>query len=171
VKRSIRVSVLFALSVMAMGAWSQAALAGSSQYPPRAATCASAPSAGSAGTSVTVRGTNWASGSVQISFVQSGSSTPIGAATVDAKGKFETGATIPATAVRGKASIVVTGTSINGGAVTCTTNFQVVDPGHASATLPVSGTPVSAGILIAVGALAFGLTSLVRRRRGYRASA
>lgn len=165
-KRSVRISVLIVLSVVVVGAWSEAAFAGSSQYPPRAATCASSPSAGPAGTGVTVHGTNWSPGtSVQISFSQNGSTTAIGSATVDAKGKFDTGATIPGTATRGKASIVVTGTSISGDSVTCTTNFQVVDPGHASAILPVSGTPVSAGMLLVIGALAFGLTRLVRRRR------
>jgi hypothetical protein len=120
-----------------------------------------------------VRGTNWLpAGTVQVSFSQSGSTTPIGSAVVDSKGKFETSATIPATAVRGKAQLVVTGTAINGAVVTCTTNFEVVDPHHASAVLPISGTPVSAGALLVIGAFAFGLTRVVRRRgRGYGASA
>ncbi len=153
---------LLAAAIVAVGAAS--ASAGSSQYPPRAATCAVAPAAGSAGTSVSLRGTNWSGSSVSIAFDQNGTTSPLTSATVDGT-KYAGGGAVPPSAVRGRATIVSTGTGVGGSTITCTSNFQVIDPGHASASVPAGGMAISAGALIAGVGVLFGVTAVRRTRR------
>jgi len=168
-----RAFVPVTLGVVAIGVVLTAApaLAGSSQYPPRAATCAAAPSAGSSGTPIVVKGTNWApGGSVAVAFAQSGSSSSLGAETADGGGKFSLNATIPPGAQRGKAQIVVTGTSFTGSRVSCGTNFEVVDPHRTAAVLPPPRTPVNGAEVLAGLGLLIGATAFrIRRRRAFPA--
>ena len=162
-----------AIGVVAIGVALTAApaFAGSSQYPPRAATCAAAPSAGSGGTPIVVKGTNWAPrSSVAAAFVQSGSSSALGTATVDAGGKFSLNATTPPGAQRGKAQIAVTGTSFTGARVSCATNFEVVDPHRTAAVLPRPRTPVNGAEVLGALGLLIGATAFrIRRRRAFPA--
>jgi hypothetical protein len=152
---------LMSVAIVALGG--AQALAGSSKYPPRAATCAVAPAAGPAGTSVQLKGSNWGGGTVSITFEQDGTTAPLATATVSGS-RYEGDGTIPGTASRGRATVVVTGTSVSGDAVTCTSNFNVIDPKHTSATIPAGGAPLSAATLIlGIGAL-LAATALRRTR-------
>lgn len=135
------------------------------QYPPKAATCASAPSAGSPGIDLIVKGTNWAPNStVQLQFLQPGKTWALGSATTDAKGKFKVTARVPNDARRGKAAIQVSGIGASGQSLNCYTNFQVVDSSHAVAVLPLQGIGVTPAMIVAAFAVLCAAV-LVHRRR------
>jgi hypothetical protein len=140
-------------------------IAFAAQYPPKAATCASAPSAGSPGIDLVVKGTNWAPNStVGLQFLQLGNTWALGSAATDVKGKFKVGARVPNDAKRGKAAIQVIGTGASGQSLNCYTNFQVVDSAHAVAVLPVQGIGVTPGMIVAALGVLFAAV-LVHRRR------
>jgi hypothetical protein len=143
-------------------------IAVAAQYPPKAATCASAPSAGNPGTHLVIKGTNWMPNSaVQIQFLQSGSSMGLGSAPTDDKGKFKlTGAEVPNNARRGKAAIEVVGPGISGQTLNCFTNFQVVDSHSTALVVPAQGIAITPGMLLL--ALAFVVSMVLLRRRWAR---
>jgi hypothetical protein len=159
---------IFVLAVVATITLGTVSGAFAAQYPPKASTCATAPSAGQGGAHVVVKGTNWATNSsVQIQFLQNGSSSGLGSATTDDKGKFKTQAQVPNSATRGKAAVEVTGLGASGQTLECFTNFQVIDPGKpAAAVTPQRGIAVTPGILLV--ALGFVLGFVVLRRRWTR---
>ena len=163
--------VRFPISVVAIVAAiivSTIGVAVAAQYPPKASTCAAAPSAGSPGIHVKLKGNNWMPNvTLAVQFQQPGATTPLDPATTDADGKFKVTETIPPGAHGGKAAIAVTGAAPRGDSITCYTNFQVVKADRTVAVIPTQeGIAITPGLLIV--AIGFVLSLVIVRRRWAR---